>query len=79
MTPPLLVMVKMPMQPPPELATIQSWPVSTPGLLELPGATVPTREPLPPEVRNQTWMSASLSLVKVNPTPDPPEAELIEP
>lgn len=76
MLPPPL-MAKMPMQPPPELATIQSSPVSTLGLNESPGETVPSRVPMPPEI-TQTWMSAPLSLAKEYATAEPPDAEPLE-
>lgn len=77
--PPPPLMVKMPMQPPPEFATIQSCPVCTPGLKELPGLTVPASWPLPLGVRYQTWMLPPLLLTKENPTDEPLVAEPIDP
>jgi hypothetical protein len=67
------------MHPLAELVTIQSWPVFTAGLKESPAATVPSGVPPPLDAMYQTWMSASLSLLNENPTPEPPAAEPIEP
>lgn len=73
------VMAKMPMQPPPEFAIIQSCPVFTPGLSDRPGATVPMGSPLPLVVMYHTWMFSPLLLTKEYPTEEPPVDESIEP
>jgi len=67
------------MQPPPELATIQSCPTDALAVYGLPGATVLSRSPAPLEVRNQTWMSAELSLRNVYDAAAPPDFDSTEP
>lgn len=67
------------MQPPPELATIQSCSVAIAGLNDPPGWTELSSTPLPPDSRYQTWIAAELWLKNVNDTADPPEADPMEP